>query len=51
MLARLQRLLLKIDLSQQASKYSRIVYIPPRAEYWGTYNIHNNNKTKNTKFV
>ena len=40
MLARLHRLLLKIDLSERASKYSRIVSIPPRVGYWGTYTIY-----------
>ena len=36
MLARL----LKIDLSERISKYSRIAYIPLRVGYWGTYTIH-----------
>ena len=40
MLARLHRLLLKIDLSERVSKYSGIVSIPPRVEYWDTYTIY-----------
>ena len=38
--ARSDRLLLKIDLLEQVSKFSRIVYIPPRVRYWGTYTIY-----------
>ena len=37
---RLHILLLKIGLSEQVSKYSRIVSIPPRVGYWGTYIVY-----------
>ena len=40
MLARSHRLLLKIDLSERISKYSRIVSIPARVGYWGTYTMY-----------
>ena len=40
MFARSHILLLKIDLSEPVSKYSRIVSMPPRVEYWGTYTIY-----------
>ena len=40
MLARLHRLLLKIDLSERVSKYLKTAYIPPRVGYWGTYTIY-----------
>ena len=33
-------LLLKIDLSERASKYSGIVSIPPREGYWGTHTVY-----------
>ena len=33
-------LLFKINLSEQASKYSGIVSIPPRVGYWGTHTIY-----------
>ena len=33
-------LLLKIDLSERASKYSGIVSIHPRVGYWGTHTIY-----------
>ena len=39
MLVRSHRLLLKITLSEQVSKYSGIVSIPP-VGYWGTYTIY-----------
>ena len=40
MLARSHNLLLKINLSEQVSKSSRIVSIPPCGRYWGAYTIH-----------
>ena len=41
MLGRSHNLLLKIDLSEQVSKPSRIVSIPPRVGYWGgAYTIY-----------
>ena len=39
MVARLQKLLLKIALLEHVFKYSRIVYIPRRMGYWGAYTI------------
>ena len=40
MFARLHRLLLKINLLERFSEYSRVVYIPPRVRNWGTYTIY-----------
>ena len=40
MLARSHRMLLKIDLSERVSKFPRIVYMPRRVGYWGTYTAY-----------
>ena len=33
-------MLLKIDLSERVSKFPRIIYMPCRVGYWGTYIVY-----------